>query len=83
MSDLTYVPAEAPARPFKVGDLVDVIDREGKVMSTREVTKKEDSDVLTDCGRWWTRSGWWIGDCRAWPFPTIRHSQSPQDTKHD
>lgn len=74
MADLTYHVPDAPARPFKKGDVVVTVDREGKDMDRRIVTSAGKRIVKTDCGRQWTQDGWrWDGE-RTWPFPTIRHA---------
>lgn len=77
MTDLTYKQPITPTRSFKVGDVVDVLDREHKVLSQRKVVMASGRIVKTDCGRIWKQSGWWIGDDdRSWPFPSIRLSAS-------
>jgi hypothetical protein len=72
MSDLKYIPANPPSRPFRIGDDVQVLDRRHKVLGTRRVTKSFGGGVMTDCGRRWTKSGKWIGEDGALPFPSIR-----------
>ena len=55
MSELTYEPAEALA-PLKIGDTVDVIDRQGDVIGTQTVKRVGTCAVTTRCGRRWTVS---------------------------
>lgn len=72
MSALEYVPPTPPPRPFAKGDVVEVLDREGRVLSRQDVTRAGPRVVRTGCGRRWRQDGWWIGEERAWPFPSIR-----------
>lgn len=72
MGDLTYQYYSGPRRPFKKGDPVTVTDREGRTLSHVTVKSVRGTTVVTDCGREWTTRGWYKGDDRAWPFPTIR-----------
>ncbi len=73
---LTYVMPTKPRRPFVKGDFVDVMDREGKRMSTEKVARVHQQHwVITDCGRMWTQNGYWVGDTGTWPFPWIKHSR--------
>lgn len=71
---LTYVVPTAPSRPFAVGDLVDVMDREGKRMSTTRVMRAGPKIIKTRCKRTWSPRGWYVGH-GEWPFPWIRHSR--------
>lgn len=70
--NLTYVVPEPPARPFRRGDRVQTVDRDGSVMGEQLVTAVRNGSVRTDCGRSWSASGWWSDGTRAWPFPSIR-----------
>lgn len=72
---LTYVMPTKPSRPFVRGDIVDVMDREGKRMSTRKVVRVQGHWVVTDCQRMWTQNGYWVGSAGTWPFPWIKHSR--------
>lgn len=75
MSAMTYVRPTKPSRPFVVGDLVDVMDRDGRRLSTRRVVRVSRSTCKTDCGRTWMQNGYWKGESGEWPFPWIRHSR--------
>lgn len=77
---MTYVQPTKPSRPFKRGDLVDAMDREGNRMSTVRVVRAGKRIVRTSCGRTWSQRGWWIGE-QEWPFPWIRHSRR-KDVDH-
>lgn len=68
---LTYKEPIAPERPFKLGDIVEVLDREHNVLSIASVIAAGPRRVKTTCGRSWTQAGWWAGD-GAYPFPSIR-----------
>lgn len=68
---LTYKEPVVPERPFKLGDIVEVLDREHNVLSFVGVVAAGPRRVKTTCGRSWTQGGWWAGD-RAYPFPSIR-----------
>ena len=71
--DLTYKEFDPPSHPFKMGDVVVVVDREGVALSEQKIAKVLAKTVKTACGREWTKDrGWYVGDTRAWPFPTIR-----------
>lgn len=68
---MKYKEPAAPARPFKLGDLVEVLDRDHNVLSIAGVTAAGPRRVKTTCGRSWTQAGWWVGE-QAYPFPSIR-----------
>lgn len=72
MTYLTYVDPPKPTRPFRVGDAVDVVDRNGGAIGQQRVISVKGRAVTTDCGREWTKDGWWKGERDAWPFPSIR-----------
>jgi hypothetical protein len=72
---LTYVVPTNPRRAFKRGDIVDVMDRECKRMSSQRVTFARKNFIVTECGRHWNQDGWWIGENGTWPFPWIKHSR--------
>lgn len=72
---LTYVIPTKPSRSFVRGDIVDVMDREGLVISTRRVVRAGKRVAVTDCGRRWNQNGYWIGENGSWPFPWIKHSR--------
>lgn len=76
MSDLTYKPAKKAKRQFRVGDTVDVLDREHAVISQRKIVSVGLQLAVTDCGRkWCIYDGARWANKRAWPFPSIRHAQ--------
>lgn len=76
MADLTYKPPVTPARQFKPGDTVEVLDREHKVIGRQQVVMASGRICKTECGRIWGQDGWRIGDDdRKWPFPSIRHTR--------
>ncbi|AWJ93258.1 hypothetical protein Sp245p_25890 (plasmid) [Azospirillum baldaniorum] len=77
MTDLTYVLPEPPEYPFRVGDEVETVNRNGEAMGRQHITRIKGKIVTTDCGRRWTKDGWWHGETRAYPFPSIRHPATP------
>lgn len=79
---LTYSVPPKPSRPFAVGDLVDVMDREGLHLSTRRVVRAGKHTCKTNCGRTWMQTGWLKATNGVWPFPWIRHSRRKEPT-HD
>lgn len=68
---MTYKEPETPERPFKLGDIVEVLDRDHNVLSIAGVVAAGPRRVKTTCGRSWTQAGWWAGD-QVYPFPSIR-----------
>jgi hypothetical protein len=72
---LTYVIPTTPSRPFVVGDLVDVMSRDGKRASTVRVMRAGKRTIKTRCGRTWMQNGYWKGENGSWPFPWVRHSR--------
>lgn len=74
MADLTYKPPLKPKRPFKTGDVVEVIDRDHKVIGTQKIVSVGLQLAKTECGRKWRLDGWRWADKKAWPFPSIRHA---------
>lgn len=76
---LTYVVPTKPSRPFVRGDFVDVMNRDGRRLSTRRVKRAGKRIVVTDCERRWEQSnGYWVGETGSFPFPWIRHSRRKQ-----
>jgi len=71
MINLTYKEPVVPERPFKLGDIVEVLDRDHNVLSFSGVVAAGPRRVKTTCGRSWTQGGWWAGD-QPYPFPSIR-----------
>lgn len=71
----TYKVFDPPHRPFRVGDEVIVLDREGMNLGRQKIVLASGRIAGTECGRIWRqKDGYWIGDeNRAWPFPTIHH----------
>ena len=83
MPTLTYVVPAKPSRPFVVGDLVDVMDRDGRYVSTHRVVRVSKSTCRTDCRRtWMQKNGYWKGESGSWPFPWIRHSRRRKPTPY-
>lgn len=73
--ELTYIPTEVPAAAFKVGDQVEVLDRNHKVIGEQTIKAVLKTRVKTNCGRAWTKEGeWFDGQC-SYPFPSIRQKQ--------
>lgn len=73
MADMTYEVPETPERPFKPGDIVEVLNSNHKVIAITGVVKAGPRRVKTTCGRSWTQSGWWAADqVRLYSFPSIR-----------
>lgn len=72
MGDLTYEVPPPLTKPFAIGQTVQVTDRCGGAMGTVTVTRVTKQTVKTSCGREWTPNGWWRGEDRAYPFPSIR-----------
>jgi hypothetical protein len=69
----TFLPAARPPRDFLIGDRVEVVDRNGKVLSAQTVTKLHRQTVKTDCGRRWTKAeGRWYDGERVRVAPVIR-----------
>lgn len=62
--------------PFVVGEIVEVCDRQLKVMGEQRVVYAGKRIVRTDCGRAWrATTGWFVGSA-PWPFPSIRHKRN-------
>ena len=80
MALIYRVPAK-PSRPFVVGDLVDVMDSEAQVLSTRRVVRAGKYTCKTNCGRTWMQTGWFKATNGVWPFPWIRHSRRKRATQ--
>jgi hypothetical protein len=84
MSDLTYIPTPPPSRPFQVGDEVQTLDRNHRVMEVVKVTKVTKRRVYTDCGRRWAIDGSWHDGSWQYPFPSIRLvSDAPKKRSSD
>lgn len=76
MDTLTYKPAKRTKRPFKVGDTVEVIDRDHKVIGTQKIVSVGLQLAKTKCGRRWRiYDGARWADGKAWLFPSIRHEK--------
>lgn len=72
VADFTYKPSKPPKRPFRKGDVVELIDSQGGVVGTKTIVRIQATTVKTACGRTYTKDGRWYSDRRAWPFPWIR-----------
>jgi hypothetical protein len=75
MTDFTYQPNIAPKRPFRRGDVVELVDSQGFVCGTKKIVRIQATTVKTDCGRTYMKDGRWYSDRRPWPFPWIRLAQ--------
>ncbi|MEI2416157.1 hypothetical protein V8Z80_08225 [Orrella sp. JC864] len=77
MSDLTYVPAQ-PLGAVQPGDIAQILDRNGSVISEVVIDKVTTRSVTTECGRRWTlQYGEFISHFQgsrpiSFPFPCIR-----------
>jgi hypothetical protein len=75
MVDFNYKEHEPPPRPFKVGDVVELIDSQGTACGTMNVSRAGPKIVRVKDGRRYVHGdGRWFSDGRAWPFPWIRLS---------
>lgn len=74
MSELTYQVPPRLRRPFRVGEVVAICDREGISMSRFVVAKVGPKVVRLrgDNRSFRATDGWWIGERRVWPFPSLR-----------
>lgn len=81
---LTYKVPKPIISPFQTGEFVDVCDRDLKTMSRVKIKRAGKKVIRLVDGRTFRASdGWWIGDDRAWPFPSIRHSRKPATEQGD
>ena len=73
---LTYVVPEKPFRSFVKGDIVDVMSREGSVLSAEiQITgAARESVFIADGRQFLAESGWWVGETDSYPFPWLRHT---------
>lgn len=79
MADFTYKPHVPPKRPFRVGDIVQLVDSQGgSVGDPKRIVRIQATTVKTDCGRTYMKDGRWYSDRRPWPFPWIRLSQTQE-----
>ena len=78
---MEYVMPAGLPDDLKLHDIVEVIDREGDAIGEQKIIHLETgfSDdklievVHTDCGRCWDgKTGWWLGENDAHPYPSIR-----------
>lgn len=70
--ELTNLPSAPPPRAFTVGDLVEIVNRNGNPIGEQAIVSVSDRGVSTACGRQWTSAGEWSDGRRTFPFPTIR-----------
>jgi hypothetical protein len=68
---LTYIPPVKPKRPFVKGDVVLILSRDHQAIGEQIIARGGRYYVSTDCGREWSQKGWWRGDDRCYPFPSI------------
>lgn len=82
MSNLTYIPPIPPSRPFKVGDVVEVMSRNHDVLSTQTIAQvlEGPGTVCTKDGRTWALDGRARDGQQGatYPFPWIRLTESPR-----
>lgn len=70
---LYYTPPKPIERPFVVGEIVEVCDRDLKAISEVQVKYAGKKIVrLVDGRTFRATDGYWLGD-EAYPFPSIRH----------
>lgn len=72
---LEYIPANN-TRPFRAFERVQVLNRDGQVLSTTVVSSVQKKKVTTGDGREWSLSGLWFDGQRCWTFPTIRPEEA-------
>lgn len=77
MTAILYYTVPKPIRrPFVRGEIVETCDRDLSTMGTQRVVYAGKRIVRTACGRrWCAKTGWWMGEHRAYPFPSIRHAK--------
>ena len=74
---LTYKVPRSIKTPFTTGETVDVCNRDLETMSQVKVRRAGPRVVtLVDGRQFRATDGWWIGEDRAWPFPSIRHAKT-------
>jgi len=72
---LTYKVPKQIKTPFVKGEIVETCDRSLNTMDRVMVVKVTKRVVTLEDGREFrAEDGWWIGEDRAWPFPSIRHA---------
>jgi hypothetical protein len=70
---MTYRIPKPLNRALKCGDEVEVCDRDLSPMSRVRVARSGKRVVrLRDGRRFDAQTGYWIGENRRWPFPSIR-----------
>lgn len=73
MINLTYKIPIPPPRQFRPGDIVEVLDRDHRVLSRQKVVIASGRMCITECGRVWAQDGWRIDSENVRrPFPSIR-----------
>lgn len=71
---LTYKRPGPIGKSFTRGEVVEVCDRNLRVMGIGKVVYAGKRVVrLNDNRRFRASDGWWIGENGTWPFPSIRH----------
>jgi hypothetical protein len=77
MGDLTFKIPNKGRGAFKTGEVVEVVDRDLKVIGTQKIVSVGLQLAKTECGRKWRMyDGWRWAENKAWPFPSIRHARS-------
>lgn len=71
---MKYLVPKTIRKPFVTGEVVEVCDRHLNEMGHVKIKRAGPKVVALEDGRRFRSSdGWWIGETRAWPFPSIRH----------
>lgn len=83
MDVLYYTPPDELG-PVAVGDKVQTMDRDMRVMEEQTIVHVGKRHCRTDCGRKWTLDdGSWVAEFRggkpvSYPFPSIRRPRNPE-----
>ena len=73
---MTYVVPKPIRKPFTRGEIVEVCDRDMRVMECEKVVYAGKEVIRLEGGRRFRATdGWWIGENGTWPFPSIRHKR--------
>jgi hypothetical protein len=81
MSTLEYTPSLPPPRPFKPGDVVDVMNRDHKVVGMQVIASIDEGRGLIETrdGRQWMPDGRWSDGLVGYDFPWIRFIEKVSD----
>lgn len=71
---MTYVEPDPLTRPFKKGDIVQVMNSDGSVCGDDHKVVYVGKKVvrIEDGRKYRATDGWWIGNHGAYPFPWLR-----------